>query len=83
MSEGNLVGRGGQEELCLTRSFISFNKSRKFNVSWKGSLGLTGALKVPTWGLEGLSLVFPFVKVGSPLTAGCEVVGLLWKGFHP
>ena len=74
---------GGQEELCLTGSFISFDKSGKFNVAKKGSLGLTRALKVPAWGLEGLSPMFPYVKVGFPHAVGCEVVGMLWKGFHP
>ena len=49
----------------------------------KGSLGLTEALKVPAWGLEGLAPIFPYVKVGLPPTIACEVVGLLWKGFHP
>ena len=68
---------GGQEELCLIGSFISFNKSDKFKVSKKGILGLTGALKVPVWGLEGLASVFPYVKVGLPPTAGFEVDGLL------
>ena len=47
ISEGSLVGMGGQKELCLTRSFIGFNKSGKFKVVRKGSLGLTGELKVP------------------------------------
>ena len=74
---------GGQEELCLTGSLISFDKSGKFNVVKKGSLGLTGALKVPAWGLEGLAPIFPYAKVGLPPAASCEVVGLLWKGFHP
>ena len=78
-----MVGTGGQEELCLIGSFISFDKFGKFNVAKKGSLGLTGALKVPVWGLEGLAPIFPYVKVGFPLTADCEVVGLLRKGFHP
>ena len=78
-----MVGMGGQEELCLTGSFISFDKSGKFNVSRKGRLGLTRALKVIAWGLEELAPIFPYVKVGLPPAAGCEVVGLLWKGFHP
>ena len=47
MSEGNLVGIDGQEGSCLTGSFISLDKSGKFNVARKGSLGQTGALKVP------------------------------------
>ena len=83
MSEGSLVRTGGQDDLCLTRSFISFDKSGKFKVARKGSLGLTGALKVPSWGLDGLAPIFPYVKVGFPPTAECEVVGLFWKGFHP
>ena len=70
---------GGQEELCLTGSFISFDKSGKFKVSRKGSLGLTRALKVPAWVLEGLAPMFPNVKVGFPPTVGCEVVGPLWN----
>ena len=74
-----MVGTGGQEELCLTESFISFDKSGKFNVARKGSLGLTGPLKVPAWGLEGLTPIFPYVKVRLPLAANCEVVGPLWK----
>ena len=78
-----MVGTGGQEELCLTRSFISFEKYGKFNIARKGILDLTRALKVPIWGLEGLAPIFPYVKVGLPPTASCEVVGLLWKGFHP
>ena len=78
-----MVGMGGQEQLCLTGSFISFDKSGKFKFARKGTLGLTGALKVPTWGLEGLAPMFPHVKVGLPLASGCEVVGLLWKGFQP
>ena len=78
-----MVGTGGQEELCLTGSFISFDKSGKFNVAKKGRLGQTGALKVPSWGLEGLAPIFPYVKVGLLLASGCEVVGPLWKGFHP
>ena len=77
ISEGNLVGTGSQEELCLTRSFISFDKFGKFNVARKGSLGLTRALKVLAWELEGLAPIFPYVKVGLPPTAGCEVVELL------
>ena len=77
MSEGSLVGMGDQEELCLTRSFISFDKSGKFKVARKGSLGLTGALKVPAWGLEGLAPMFPYVKAGFLPAAGCEAVGLL------
>ena len=78
-----MVGTGGQEELCLTESFISFDKSRNFKVARKGSLGLTEALKVPAWGLEGLAPMFPDVKVGFPPAVSCEVVGMLWKGFHP
>ena len=77
MSDGNLVGTGGHEGSCLTGSFINFDKSGKFNVARKGSLGITGALKVPIWGLEGPAPVFPYVKVGLPPTAGCEVDGLL------
>ena len=78
------LGKNGQpEELCLTESFISFDKSGKFNIYRKGSLGLIGALKVPAWGLEGLAPIFPYVKVRLPPATGCEVVGLLWKGFHP
>ena len=73
---------GGPKELCLTGSFISFDKSGKFNVARKGSLGLTEALKVPTWGLEGLVSRFPYVKVGLPPATGCEVDGLLWNGVH-
>ena len=83
MFEGSLVGTGGQEELCLTGSFISFSKYGKFNVSKKGSLGLTKALRVPAWGLEGLAPIFPYVKVGFPSATGCEAGGMLWKGFHP
>ena len=60
ISEGSLVGTGGQEDFC-------FNKSGKFNVAGKGSLGLTGALKVPAWGLEGLAPMFLDVKVGLPV----------------
>ena len=78
-----MVGTGGQEGPYLIGSFISFDKYRNFNVTRKGSLGLTEALKVPAWGLEGLSLMFLYVKVGLPLAAGCEVIGMLWKGFHP
>ena len=78
-----MVGMGGQEELCLIGSFISFDKFGKFNVAKKGSSGLTGALKVPVWGLEGLSPMFPYVKVGLPLVSGCEVVGILCKILHP
>ena len=78
-----MVGTGGQEDLCLNGSFISFEKYRKFNVARKGSLGLTEALKVPSWGLEGLAPMFPDVKAGFPHATGCEVVGPLWKGFHP
>ena len=74
---------GGQEELCLTGLFIIFDKYGKFNVAKKGSLGLTGALKVPSWGLEGLAPIFPYVKVGLPPTVSCEVVVLFWKVFHP
>ena len=68
---------GGQEELCLTGLFIIFDKYGKFNVAKKGSLGLTGALKVPSWVLEGLAHIFPYVKVGLPLATGFEVDGLL------
>ena len=77
MSDGNLVGTGGHEGSCLTWSFINLDKSGKFNVSRKGSLGRTGALKVIVWGLEGLAPKFPYVKVGLPPVAGCEVDGLL------
>ena len=78
-----MVGTGGQEGSCLTGSFISLDKSGKFNVARKGSLGLTRGLKVLVWGLEGLAPIFPYVKVGLPPAVGCEVVGMLWKGFHP
>ena len=78
-----MVGMGGQEGSCLTGSFISFKKYEKINVARKGSLGLTGALKVPAWELEGLAPIFPYVKVGFPPATGCEVVRVLWKGFHP
>ena len=77
MSEGNLVGTGGQEGSCLTKSFINLDKSGKFNVARNGSLGVTEGLKVPEWGLEGLAPKFPYVKVGFPPAAGCEVDGLL------
>ena len=77
MSKENLVGTGGQEGSCLTGSFISLDKYGKFNVARKGSLGQTGALKVPVWGLEGLAPKFPYVKVGFPPHAICEVDGLL------
>ena len=77
------MGTSGQEELCLTESFISFEKSDKLNISKKGSLGLTPALKVPAWGLEGLSPMFPYVKVGFPLAVGCKVIGIILKGLHP
>ena len=77
MSEGNLVGTGGQEGSCLTGSFINLNKYGKFNVSRKGSLGRIGALKVPVWVLEGLAPKFPYVKVGFPPAASYEVDGLL------
>ena len=53
ISEGNLVGTGGHKGSCLTGSFINFDKSGKFKVARKGSLGLTGVLDVPAWGLEG------------------------------
>ena len=76
MSEGNLVGTGGQEGSCLTGSFINLEKSGKFNVSRKGSLGQTRALKVLVWGL-GLAPKFPYVKVGLPPATGYEVDGLL------
>ena len=77
MSDGNLVGTGGHEGSCLIGSFINFDKSGKFNVSRKEILGHTGALKVPVWGLEGLAPKFPYVKVGFPPIADCEVDGLL------
>ena len=77
MSDGNLVGTGGYEGSCLTRSVINFEKSDKFNVARKGRLGRTGALKVLVWGLEGLALECPYVKVGLPPAADCEVDGLL------
>ena len=77
MFDGNLVGTGGHEGSCLTGSFINLDKSGKFNIARKGSLGQTGALKVPVWGLEGLAPKFPYVKVGFPHATGCEVDGLL------
>ena len=58
MPEGNFIGIGGEEGSCLIGSFISLDKSGKFNVAKKGILGLTEALKVPVWGLEGLSPFF-------------------------
>ena len=64
MSDGNLVGTGGHEGSCLTGSFINLDKSSKFNVARNRSLGRTGALKVPVWGLEGLAPKFPYVKGG-------------------
>ena len=82
MSKGNLVGTGDQEGSCFTGSFIILYKSIKFNVVRKGSLGQTVALKVLVWGLEGLALEYPYIKVGLPPAAGCEVDGLLWNGFH-
>ena len=83
MFDGNLVGTGGHEGSCLTGSFINFDKSGKFKFVRNGSLGKTGVLNVPSWGLEGLAPMFPYVDVGLPPTAGCKVVGMLWKGFHP
>ena len=77
MSDGNLVRTGGHEGSCLTGSFINLDKSGKFNVAKNGSLGRTGALKVPVWGLEGIAPKFPYVKVGLPPTTSCEVDGLL------
>ena len=77
MSNGNLVGIGGHEGSCLTGSFINLDKSGKFNVSRKGSLGHTRALKVPVWGLEGLAPECPYVKVGLPLATGYKVDGLI------
>ena len=59
-----------------------FRQIYKFNVSRKGILGRTRALKVPVWGLEGLAPKFPYVKVGFPPAAGCEVDGLICNGFH-
>ena len=59
ISDGNLVGTGGHEGSCLTGSFINFEKSGKFKVAWNGSLGRTGALNVPVWGLEGPALESP------------------------
>ena len=53
MSEGSLVGTGGHKGSCLTGSFINFDKSGKFKVARKGSLGLTGVLEVPTSVFEG------------------------------
>ena len=53
MSDGNLVGTSGHEGSCLTGSFINLDKYGKFNVARNGSLGWTGALNVPAWGLEG------------------------------
>ena len=35
ISEGSLVGMGGQEELCLIGSSISFEKYGEFNVTRK------------------------------------------------
>ena len=66
MFDGDLVETGGHEGSCLTGTFINFDKSGKFNVAKKGSLGRTGALKVPVWGLEGLAPECPYVKVGLP-----------------
>ena len=77
MSDGNLVGIGGHKGSCLTGSFINFDKYGKFKVSRNGSLGLTGALDVPAWGLEGPAPEFPWVKVGLPPAIGCEVGRLL------
>ena len=77
MFDGNLVGTGGHEGSCLARSFINLDKFGKFNVARKGSLGHTGALKVPVWGLEGLAPECPYVKVGFPPATSCEVDGLL------
>ena len=59
MSNGNLVGTGGHEGSCLTGSFINLDKSSEFNVARNGILGLTEALKVPIWGLEGPAPKFP------------------------
>ena len=67
MSDGNLVGIGSHKGSCLTKSFINLDKYGKFNVSKKGRLGHTGALKVPVWGLEGLAPEYPYIKVGFPL----------------
>ena len=63
-------------------SFINLDKSSNFNVSRNGILGLTRALKVPEWGLEGLAPKFPYVKVGFPSAANYEVDGLIWNEFH-
>ena len=43
ISEGNLVGIGGQVVSCFTGSFTNLEKSGKFKVSRNGSLGLTEA----------------------------------------
>ena len=72
-----MVGTGGHEGSCLTRSFINFDKSSKFKVARKGSLGLAGVLEVLAWGLEGLAPECPYVKVGFPLATDCEVDGLI------
>ena len=77
MPYGNLVGTGGHKGLCLTGSFINFDKYGKFKVAKNGSLGRTGVLNVPAWGLEGPALEFPWVKVGLPPATGCEVGILL------
>ena len=77
MSDGNLVGTGGHKGSCLTGSFINFDKSGKFKVAKIGSLGRTGVLNVPAWGLEGPALECPWVKVGFPPATGCEMGRLL------
>ena len=70
-------GIGGHKGSCLTGSFINFDKSSKFKVARKGSLGLTGVLDVPTWGFEGPAPECPKVKEGFPPDTGCEVGRLL------
>ena len=39
MSEGSLVGTGGQARLYLIGSFVNLVRSGKFNVARNGSLG--------------------------------------------
>ena len=51
--QGQFGGNRWPQGSCLTGSFINFDKSGKFKFAKKGSLGLTGALDVPAWGLEG------------------------------
>ena len=83
MSEGTLIGTGGQFRLWRIGSFMSFDKSDKFKASKKCNLGLAVDWYWGVWGEEVLAPVFPKARLGLTPTTNCDELEMFWNGFHP